>query len=618
VAVGVTGAQRAAPLAVLFLLATTPVAAQELQYEVSFPNAVHHEAEITLSASGLPRRPVQFQMSSSSPGRYAIHEFAKNIYSVSATDSAGNPLAVTRTEPSTWTVSGHTGTVRFTYTLYADRADGTYSQVDGTHAHLDMPATFIWIRGAESWPMAVSFRIPSESRWKVATQLYPTDDATRFTAPNLQYLMDSPTELSNFAVREWTVTSPAGRFPVRLALHHEGTDAELDGYVEMLKRVVEQEIAVFGTTPQYDVGSYTFIADYLPWASGDGMEHRNSTIITSSLPLQGNEKRLLGTASHEYFHSWNVERIRPRSLEPFDFTRANMSGELWFAEGFTSYYGPLFLRRAGVTSVAEYAHGLSDNINAVMHDPGRQFASPVGMSEQAPFVDAATSIDPTNEDNTFISYYTWGSVVGLALDLTLRKEFGKPLDGFMRMMWTKYGQSETPYTMLDLQETLVQYSGNREFTDQFFAKYITGREAPDMAPLLAQAGLLLHPRNPDKAWFGPVRLDIDAQGGRIDGPTLIGSPMYEAGLDRGDVILTLDGQPLTSDSVFQAVKAAHKPGDVVAVSYQGRGRQSMAQITMPADSRLEVVTYEEAGMPVTEAIRQFRERWLSASPSLSP
>jgi predicted metalloprotease with PDZ domain len=240
------------------------------------------------------------------------------------------------------------------------------------------------------------------------------------------------------------------------------------------------------------------------------------------------------------------------------------------------------------------------------------------MSEQAPFVDAATSIDPTNEDNTFISYYTWGSVVGLALDLTLRKEFGKPLDGFMRMMWTKYGQSETPYTMLDLQETLVQYSGNREFTDQFFAKYITGREAPDMAPLLAQAGLLLHPRNPDKAWFGPVRLDIDAQGGRIDGPTLIGSPMYEAGLDRGDVILTLDGQPLTSDSVFQAVKAAHKPGDVVAVSYQGRGRQSMAQITMPADSRLEVVTYEEAGMPVTEAIRQFRERWLSASPSLSP
>jgi predicted metalloprotease with PDZ domain len=611
VAIGVTGALRATPLAALLFLAATPAAAQELRYEVSFPNAVHHEAEITLSASGLPRRPVLFQMSRSSPGRYAIHEFAKNVYRVSATDGAGTPLTVTRADPSTWSVSGHPGTVRLTYTLYADRADGTYSQVDATHAHLNMPASFLWIRGLESWPMAVSFRAPPDSRWKVATQLYPTDNPYRYTAPNLQYFMDSPTELSNFAVREWSVTSLAGTYPVRLVLHHEGTDAELDGYVDMLKQVVDQEVAVFGTTPQYDVRQYTFIADYLPWASGDGMEHRNSTIITSSLPLAGNATRLLGTASHEYFHSWNVERIRPKSLEPFDFTRANMSGELWFAEGFTSYYGPLFLRRAGITSLTDYAHGLSNSINAVLNDPGRQFASPVGMSEQAPFVDAATFIDPTNEDNTFISYYTWGSVAGLALDLSLRKEFGKPLDGYMRMMWTKYGQTEVPYTLQDLQETLVQYAGNKAFADQFFARFITGRDVPDLKALLAQGGLLLRPRNPDKAWFGPVRLDIGAEGGRIDGPTLIGSPMYEAGLDRGDLILTLDGQPLTSDSAFQAVKAAHTPGDAVPVTFRSRGRQTSAYVSMPADNRVEVVTYEEAGMPVTESIQKFRQGWLA-------
>ena len=603
---------RAVPLATLLLLvAAHPAAAQELKYEVSFPNAVHHEAEITLSATGLPRRPVQFQMSRSSPGRYALHEFAKNVYAVRAEDGAGNPLAVTRADPYTWSVAGHTGTVRFSYILYADRADGTYSQVDDTHAHLDMPASFIWIRGLESWPMSVSFRLPPNSRWKAATQLYPTTDPLRFTAPNLQYFMDSPVELSDFVLREWTVTSLAGTFPVRLALHHQGTDTELDSYVEMLKKVVTQEIAVFGTTPRYDVGKYTFIADYLPWASGDGMEHRNSTIITSSRPLAGNEKALLGTASHEFFHSWNVERIRPRSLEPFDFTRANMSGELWFAEGFTSYYGPLFLRRAAVTSLSEYAHGLAGSIDAVVNDPGRQFGSPVEMSMQAPFVDAASSIDPTNEDNTFISYYTWGSVVGLSLDLSLRKEFGKSLDGFMRMMWTKYGQSEVPYTMQDLQATLVVYAGNQAFADQFFAKYITGREVPDMAVLLAQAGLLLRPRNPGAAWFGPVRLDIDPTGGRIDGPTLIGSPFYEAGLDRGDVVLTLDGQPLTSDSVFQAIKAAHKPGDAVPISFRARGRQSTAHVAMPADSRLEVVTYEEAGLPVTEAIQKFRQGWLA-------
>jgi predicted metalloprotease with PDZ domain len=612
VAVIVSRGLRAAALAALLLAAAHPAAAQEIRYEVSFPNAVHHEAEITLSASGLPRRPVLFQMSRSSPGRYALHEFAKNVYGLRAEDGAGNPLAVTRADPYTWSVAGHTGTVRLSYILYADRADGTYSQVDETHAHLDMPASFMWIRGLESWPMTVSFRLPPDSRWKAATQLFPTDNGLRFTAPNLQYFMDSPVELSDHTVREWRVTSLSGTFPMRVAMHYQGSDAELDAYVEMLKKVVEQQVAVFGTTPQYDVRSYTFIADYLPWASGDGMEHRNSTIITSSRPLAGNEKVLLGTASHEFFHSWNVERIRPRSLEPFDFTRVNMSGELWFAEGFTSYYGPLFLRRAAITSLSEYARGLSGSIDAVINDPGRRFASPVEMSQQAAFVDAAAAIDPTNEDNTFISYYTWGSVLGLALDLSLRKEFGKPLDGYMRMMWTKYGQSEVPYTLQDLRTTLVEYSGNKEFADQFFAKYITGREVPELTALLAQAGLLLRPRDPNSAWFGPVRLAIDSAGGRIEGPTLIGSPFYEAGLDRGDVVLTLDGRPLTSDSVFQAIKAAHKPGDAVPVTFRSRGRQSGAHVSMPADNRLEVVTYESAGMPVTEAINKFRQSWLAA------
>lgn len=611
-AVIVSRGLRAAALAALLLAAAHPAAAQEIRYEVSFPNAVHHEAEITLSASGLPRRPVLFQMSRSSPGRYALHEFAKNVYGLRAEDGAGNPLAVTRADPYTWSVAGHTGTVRLSYILYADRADGTYSQVDETHAHLDMPASFMWIRGLESWPMTVSFRLPPDSRWKAATQLFPTDNGLRFTAPNLQYFMDSPVELSDHTVREWRVTSLSGTFPMRVAMHYQGSDAELDAYVEMLKKVVEQQVAVFGTTPQYDVRSYTFIADYLPWASGDGMEHRNSTIITSSRPLAGNEKVLLGTASHEFFHSWNVERIRPRSLEPFDFTRVNMSGELWFAEGFTSYYGPLFLRRAAITSLSEYARGLSGSIDAVINDPGRRFASPVEMSQQAAFVDAAAAIDPTNEDNTFISYYTWGSVLGLALDLSLRKEFGKPLDGYMRMMWTKYGQSEVPYTLQDLRTTLVEYSGNKEFADQFFAKYITGREVPELTALLAQAGLLLRPRDPNSAWFGPVRLAIDSAGGRIEGPTLIGSPFYEAGLDRGDVVLTLDGRPLTSDSVFQAIKAAHKPGDAVPVTFRSRGRQSGAHVSMPADNRLEVVTYESAGMPVTEAINKFRQSWLAA------
>src|SRR5207244_4304396 len=151
--------------------------------------------------------------------------------------------------------------------------------------------------------------------------LFPTEDASSYTAPTLNYFMDSPTELSAFTERSWQVTSNGHTYTIRLALHHQGTDAAADSFVSMAKRVVDQEIAVFGETPAYDPGSYTFIADYLPWVTGDGMEHRNSTILASTRSLADASRGLLGTLAHEFFHSWNMKRIRSRAIEPFDFSR---------------------------------------------------------------------------------------------------------------------------------------------------------------------------------------------------------------------------------------------------------------------------------------------------------
>ena len=129
---------------------------------------------------------------------------------------------------------------------------------------------------------------------------------------------------------------------IRFTIHDPGTEQEVDEYFEKVKKIVDQERKVYGELPNYDFGKYTFLACYMPQASGDGMEHRNSTVITSSRSLgEGGMEKNIGTVAHEYFHSWNVERIRPKGLEPFDFSKANMSGALWFAEGFTSYYGPL-------------------------------------------------------------------------------------------------------------------------------------------------------------------------------------------------------------------------------------------------------------------------------------
>ena len=356
------------------LLALQAPARDTVRYDISFPNAVHHEAQVTATWRTRPGVPLVVRMSRSSPGRYALHEFAKNVYAVSATDGRGRPIAVTWSDPYQWTVRGHDGTVKFSYTLYADRADGTYSQFDLTHAHMNMPATFAWAVGKDANPISVRFHAPEGSNWKVASQLVPTADPFLYKAPDLQYFMDSPTELSDFTLRTWTITGPAGRVDtIRLALHHTGTEAEADAYAEMAKKVVAEEAAIFGETAHYDNGTYTFIADYLPWASGDGMEHRNSTIISSTGALARNANGLLGTLAHEFFHSWNMERIRSAQIEPFDFFRANPSDGLWFGEGFTSYFDALSIRRAGLMADSTYAQDIQGNVDFVTNAPGRRF-----------------------------------------------------------------------------------------------------------------------------------------------------------------------------------------------------------------------------------------------------
>lgn len=594
------------------LIVSAPLTAQEVRYDVTFPNAAHHEAQVSMTISGLPRGPVALRMSRSSPGRYALHEFAKNVYGVEVFDGQSRALSFTRPDPYQWDVTGHDGTVRVSYTVYADRGDGTYAQIDLTHAHLNIPAIFMFARGLDARPRRVRFTPPAGVTWTAATQLFPAKEEMTFTAPNLQYFMDSPIDLGTHMVREWTATDGKKSYPVRLMLHHLGTEQEADSFASMAQKVVAQQVNMWGEIPSYDVGSYTFIADYLPWASGDGMEHRNSTIVSSTASLKSNMMGLLGTVSHEYFHSWNVERLRPKSLEPFNFERANMSGELWFAEGFTNYYGPLFIHRGGLNKIDDFARAMSGAINNVINSPARKYFSPVEMAMQAPFVDAATAIDPTNGDNTFISYYTWGQVVGMGLDLTLRTKFNKPLDGFMRTMWAKHGRTEIPYTLDDLETQLGIYTGDKAFAKDFFARYIRGRDVVDFAALLPSAGLVLRPRAPDAAYLGQLFLTYDSTGATIAGNTIIGSPVYIAGLDRGDRIITMDGKALVSDAVFQAIKSAHKPGDEIRAEVESRGTRKDIALTFANDPRLEIVTFEVAGRPLTPEIEAFRKDWLGA------
>jgi len=591
-----------------FLLHLLPVAVfaqSSVEYDISFDNAAHHEARITVTWREIGDAPLQMRMSRSSPGRYAIHEFGKNVYNVWVVNGEGDPLEVTRPDPYQWDVADHDGTVSVTYTLYADRAGGTYSGIDLTHAHLNMPATFMWARGFEEHPITVTFS-PASDDWKVATQLAPTDDPYVFTAPNLQYFLDSPAELSDFSLRTWEVGFGDAAQTIRLAVHHDGTEEDVDTYLEMAKKVVAAQIDVFGELPEFDYGTYTFIADYLPYVSGDGMEHRNSTILASTQSLIDSEFGQLGTLSHEFVHTWNVERIRPAGLEPFGFEEANMSDSLWFAEGFTSYYGVLAIRRAGESNVSDFRKSIAYWINTVTNSPGRNFTSPPGMSIQAPFVDAASAIDPTNFSNTFISYYTYGAAVGLALDLAIRERFDDlSLDSLMQQMWVTHGKTEVPYTIENIRQALAAVTGNERFANDFFARYINGNELPDFASLLEHAGLELRLANKGQATAGPVSLEFDGKDAIIANNTIIGSPLYDAGLDRGDQIIALDRLKIRNQGRWKNALGRYEPGDTATIRFVQRGVERSAEITFDESPVLEIVADDASDFQLA-----FREAWL--------
>ena len=585
-------------------------------YEVSFPNAAHHEAEIAVTFSGIARAPLEVWMSRGSPGRYAVHEFAKNVYNVRADDGRGRTLVAEPISPYSWTVAGHNGTVRIRYTLFGDRGDGTYAQITRVNAHLNAPATFLWARGLESRPVRVTFSGLPEG-WRVATQLKPTSDPLSFTAPNLQLFFDSPITIGRLDIRVWLVKNGPRTDTMRVAINHLGTSSDVDRYVEMTKRIVREEAGIFGELPRFDWGTYTFLGVYLPWGAGDGMEHRNSTSLTGTRPLATGMTGSISTVAHEFFHSWNVERIRPRTLEPFDFTRANMSGELWLAEGFTSYYEDLALRRAGLLDDQGFAGAVGGAANAIITRPGRKFHSAVGMSRQAPFTDAAAAIDVQNRSNVFISYYTYGEAIATGLDLTLRsRSRGRgpevTLDDFMRAMWVKFGKTGKPYTLDDVRMTLGEVTRDPGFANEYFRRYIAGQEVPDYAELFASVGFLFRRARPGAAWLGDTELTTTAGGVTVSGATLVGQPMYAAGLDRGDIMTALDGRPVATSFSVDSVLLAHRPGDTIAIAYQSHGEALTERMVLQENPRMELVPAESAGVAITPGVLDNRRRWLAS------
>lgn len=557
-------------------------------------------------------------MSRSSPGRYAESPFSKNVYDVTATDGHGRAVGVARPDAYGWDMTGHDGTVRISYTVWGDRIDGTYLSIDHSHAHMNMPATFMWAREMVLAPIRLSIHAPSG--WRAATQLQPTADSTVFTAPNLQWFMDSPTEVGPVTWRTWTASYGGKASTWRLAVHHLGTDAQVDTFATMARRVVAEEVAMWGKPAGYDFGTYTFIGDYVPWGTSDGMEHRNSTFLSGRRGLDTRATRMakLESLAHEFFHSWNMERLRSKQIEPFDLNRPNMSDGLWFGEGFTNYYGLLLLRRAGFYTDSEYLGQLGGEIAGAINSPARHHGSAADMSRQAVFFDGGSFLDGSNSPNIFLSYYTWGLVIAAGLDLTLRERFNTSLDEYMRALWRDYGQyqskalaPERPYTVADLRNELGKLIRDPAFANDFFRRYVNGREVPDFATLVSPAGLVFAEDSVINPSLG-ASMDNDAKGVFINWASESGSA-YAAGLSSGDIVVSFDGEPTTSMDVLNGIIAKHRVGDVVKLEVLQKGNlRRTGSMTLNGVPTFKLETFESAGLPVTDAIRAFRTSWLGS------
>jgi predicted metalloprotease with PDZ domain len=295
-----------------------------------------------------------------------------------------------------------------------------------------------------------------------------------------------------------------------------------------------------------------------------------------------------------------------------------MTDSLWFAEGFTSYYGDLAVLRAGESSIGDFSAAMSTWLNQVINSPGRNFATPKGMSMQATFVDAASSIDPTNfasnlngVSNTFISYYPYGAAIALALDLSMRSEFDDlNLDALMQYMWQSYGKDEKAYSSNDIRAALASVTGSESFAAQFFERYIDDSQLPDFEALLAKAGMVMRKANSGAAWAGPVTFAFDDDEATIGTNSIIGTPLYEAGLDRGDRVVAVGGRRIDSQRDWDRAIERADPGDTATIRYLQRGIKLTADIVFVEDPALEVAPLETLAYDPSPAQLAFRSAWL--------
>ncbi len=508
------------------------VIASTVDYEVSMPKPHTHYFEVSMNITDLKKDYIDIQMPTWAPGSYLIREFSKNVENLKA--KAGNKTLETKQlNKNTWRIFSNNATnVNVSYLVYAFDLSVRTSFIDASHGYFNGTSLFMFVDELKNQP--TSLKINPYKDWKkISTSLKKISQKEfKYEAPNYDVLVDSPVEIGN---HETFSFEAAG------VLHHVAMYGEGNYDVAKLKtdmaQVIETATAVFGENPNKE---YTFIIHNLTTGSG-GLEHLESTTLqVNRWTYMGEDyKGFLSLVAHEYFHLWNVKRIRPDALGPFDYNNENYTDLLWVMEGFTSYYDELLLYRAGIYTEDEIIRKLSGSINSIENQPGNKVMSAAESSFNA-WVKGYRPNE--NSYNTSISYYTKGAVIANMLDLMIinATKGAQSLDDVMRFLYQEYYKKQNRgFNSKEMQQAIEKISG-LDLTD-FFKKYVNGTETFDYKTIFNYAGFDAVSYDNSKPSLG-----LSLRGNVIKSITR-NSSAYDGGLSVNDEIIAINGFRFNGD-----------------------------------------------------------------------
>jgi predicted metalloprotease with PDZ domain len=567
---------RAALCAAILLALAVPVTAQSrsaVRYTLRFPAPQTNYLEVEAIVPTDGRATVELFMAVWTPGSYLIREYERHVEAVAAS-AGGRALAVDKPVKNRWRIAtGGARDVTVTYRVFSHEMTVRSNWVEGDFAMINGAPTFMALVGSLDRPHEVTLVLPRAWKTSISGMPAAADGApNHYVAPDYDTLVDSPIVAGNPSVHTFTVDGkPHQLVDVGEGGSFDGARAAVD-----LERIVQADKRLWGSLP-YD--KYVFF-NLITETSG-GLEHRNSVMMMTTrwkMATRAAYVDWLSLASHEYFHLWNVKRLRPVELGPFDYEKENYPKSLWISEGLTDYYGDLQVRRAGLTATWEYLSLLSEAIRTLQTTPGRLTQT----VEMASFDAWIKQYRPDeNSVNTVISYYTKGAVLGFVLDARIRAatDGAHSLDDVMRLAFARYSGARgfTP-------EQFRQVAGDVAGTDlaAWFRKALESTEEIDYTPALDWYGLeFVAPRPPPRAgWLGAkTRLD----GGRLVVDNVPrGTPAFDAGLNAGDEIVAIDDYRVLPDKLDERLQA-YQPGRAVTLLIARREALMRLPVTLAAE-----------------------------------